>query len=62
VTAWPWPALSFALLLTACMSHPPPLAPARGPTTAQQEADAKECDHQVHSAARSMFVGASTGA
>jgi starvation-inducible outer membrane lipoprotein len=58
--AWPWPALSIALLLTACTSYPPPLAPARGQTAAQQEADAKDCDHQVHSAARAMFVGAFT--
>jgi hypothetical protein len=60
MTVWPWPALSIALLLTACTSYPPPLSPARGQTAAQQEADAKDCDHQVHSAARSMFVGAFT--
>ena len=60
MTTWPWPALSIAMLLTACTSYPPALAPARGQTAAQQEADAKDCDHQVHSAARSMFVGAFT--
>jgi hypothetical protein len=60
MTTWPWPALSIALLLTACTSYPPPLNPTRGQTAAQQEADARDCDHQVHSAARSMFVGAFT--
>jgi HPt (histidine-containing phosphotransfer) domain-containing protein len=58
--AWQWPAVSLALLVTACTSYPPPLAPARGQTAVQQEADAKDCDHQVHSAARSMTVGAFT--
>jgi hypothetical protein len=48
------------VLLSACTSYPPPLAPMRGQTAAQQEADAKDCDHQVHSAARSMLVGAFT--
>ena len=32
MTVWPRPALSIALLLTACTSYPPPLAPARGQT------------------------------
>jgi hypothetical protein len=32
----------------------------RGQTAAQQDADAKDCAHQVHSAARSMFVGVFT--
>lgn len=41
-------------------SYPPPLNPTRGQTAAQQEADTKDCDDQVHSAARSMFVGAFT--
>ena len=60
MTASPWPVLSIALLLTACTSYPPLLNPTRGQTAAQQEADAKDCDDQVHSAARSMFVGAFT--
>jgi outer membrane biogenesis lipoprotein LolB len=54
-----WRAVSIALLLTAC-TLPAPAGPSRGQTAAQQEADAKACDHQVHSAARSMFVGAFT--
>jgi hypothetical protein len=41
-------------------NYPPALTPARGQTAAQQEVDAKDYDHQVHSAARSMFVGAFT--
>jgi len=57
MTSWRWVALSIAMLLTACTSYPPTLAPARGQTATQQEADAKDCDHQVHSAGRSMFVG-----
>lgn len=40
--------------------YPPPLSPTRGQTAAQQEADAKDCDHQVHSGARTMFAGAFT--
>ncbi|MGH9892402.1 MAG: hypothetical protein ACREA0_10540 [bacterium] len=47
-------------LLAGCASYPPPLSPAKGQIAAQQEADAKECDHQVHSATRSMFMGALT--
>lgn len=48
------------VFLAGCMSYPPPLSPAKGQTAAQQEIDAKDCDHEVHSAARSMFVGAFT--
>jgi hypothetical protein len=60
MAAWRWPALFLAMFLTGCTSYPPALTPARGQTAAQQEADAKDCDHQVHSAARSMFMGAVT--
>ena len=48
------------LLLASCAHYPPPLNPTKGQTAAPQEADAKDCDHQVHSAGRSMFVGAFT--
>jgi hypothetical protein len=57
MTSWCWTALSITILLTACTSYPPTLAPARGQTAAQQDTDARECDHQVHSAGRSMFIG-----
>ena len=60
MAAWRWSALLLAMLLTSCTSYPPALTPARGQTAAQQEADAKDCDHQVHSAGRAMFVGAFT--
>src|SRR5260370_38490832 len=49
--AWRYSALLLALL-SGCTSYPPALTPARGQTAAQQETDAKDCDHQVHSAAR----------
>ncbi len=48
------------VLLSACTSYPPPLSPMKGQTAAQQEADAKDCDHQVHSAGRAMLIGAFT--
>jgi PBP1b-binding outer membrane lipoprotein LpoB len=57
MTAWPYSALLLTLFLAGCASYPPTLAPARGQTASQQEADAKDCDHQVHSAARSMVAG-----
>jgi starvation-inducible outer membrane lipoprotein len=57
MTTWPWLVLLLTMLLTGCMSYPPALSPARGQTAAQQEADAKDCDHQVHSAARLMVTG-----
>ena len=53
-------AAAAAALLAGCASYPPPLSPMKGQTASQQEADAKDCDHQVHSAARSMFAGALT--
>ena len=46
-----------AVLLSGCASYPPPLSPMKGQTAAQQEADAKDCDHQAHSAVRTMFAG-----
>jgi hypothetical protein len=57
--AWRYSTL-LLLFLTACTSYPPILAPARGQTAAQQGADAKDFDHQVHSAARSMVAGVFT--
>ncbi len=44
-------------LLAGCAHYPPPLSPARGQTAAQQETDAKDCDHQVHSAASQLVAG-----
>lgn len=55
-----WCAVALALSLSGCASYPQALSPAKGQTAAQQEADAKDCDHQVHSAARSMFAGVFT--
>jgi hypothetical protein len=60
MTAWPYSAVFLTLFLAACTSYPPTLAPARGQTAAQQEADAKDCDHPVHSAACSMVAGVFT--
>lgn len=48
------------LLLASCAHYPPPLGPTKGQTAAQQEADAKDCDHQVHSAASQLVAGAFT--
>lgn len=50
-------ALALVFSLGGCASYPPPLSPMKGQTAAQQEADAKDCDHQVHSAGRAMFIG-----
>jgi starvation-inducible outer membrane lipoprotein len=44
-------------LLSGCVSYPPPLSPTKGQTAAQQEFDSKDCDHQVHSAARQLGTG-----
>lgn len=55
-----WIMLALVSSLAGCASYPPALSPMKGQTAAQQEADAKDCDHQVHSAARSMFIGAFT--
>ena len=55
--------LCVVLLCTLLMAQQPDTRPLNNPTRlgqTQQEADAKDCDHQVHSAARSMFVGAFT--
>ena len=52
--------VSVTALLVGCASYPPPLSPMKGQAAAQQEADAKDCDHQLNSAARSarlMFAG-----
>lgn len=53
-------ACTLAVLMLAfggCTSYPPALSPAKRQTAVQQDIDARECDHQVHSAARSMFMG-----
>lgn len=47
-------------LFAGCASYPPPLSPMKGQTAAQQEADAKDCDHQVHSAASQLVTGVFT--
>jgi len=52
--------IALAILLAGCMSYPPSLSPTKGQTAAQQETDAKDCDHQVHSAGRSMVTGVFT--
>jgi len=39
---------------------PAHLSPAKGQNAAQQDFDARECDHQVHSAGRSMLIGWAT--
>ncbi len=52
--------IALTLSLAGCVSYPPPLSPMKGQTAAQQEADAKDCDHQVHSAGRAMLRGAFT--
>jgi len=48
------------LMLSGCAHYPPTFSPARGQTTAQQEADARDCDRQVHGAGRTMTAGALT--
>ena len=56
-----WTAAAAMLLaLGGCMSYPPSLSPAKGQTTAQQDADARECDHQVHSAGSQLITGVFT--
>ena len=52
--------ISALVLIAGCASYPPALSPTKGQTAAQQETDAKDCDHQVHSGARTMFAGALT--
>jgi hypothetical protein len=53
--------LSAALMvLGGCMRYPPTLSPAKGQTAAQQDEDARDCDHQVHSGARSLTMGLAT--
>ena len=48
------------LVLGGCMSYRPALSPAKGQNAAQQDFDARECDHQVHNAGRSMLMGWAT--
>lgn len=45
------------LFLGGCVSYPPALTPMKGQSAAQQDADARECDHVVHSAARALGTG-----
>ena len=47
-------------LLAGCAHYPPPLAPTRGQSAAQQDTDARECDRQVHSGASTFVSGALT--
>lgn len=53
-------AAAATVLLAGCTSYPPLLSPMKGQTAAQQEADAKDCDHQVHSAASQLVAGVFT--
>jgi hypothetical protein len=48
------------LALGGCMSYPPALSPAKGQNAGQQDFDARDCDHQVHSAGRSLLIGWAT--
>lgn len=52
--------LVLLVFLASCTSYPPALAPVNGQTVAQQEADAKDCERLVHSAARTMFAAVFT--
>jgi hypothetical protein len=47
------------ILLAGCARahYPPPLVPTRGQSAGQQDADARECDRQVHSAASQLWAG-----
>src|SRR5207245_34245 len=55
-----WTLAAVILTLGGCMSYPPALSPGKGQTAAQQDDDARECDHQVHSGARSLTMGLAT--
>jgi hypothetical protein len=57
---WTWIVLALVLTFGGCTSYPPPLSPMKGQTAAQQEADAKDCDHQIHSAASQLVAGVFT--
>ena len=48
-----------ALLFTVagCMHYPPRLTPSRGQSAAQQDADARDCDREVHSAGSQLITG-----
>jgi D-serine deaminase-like pyridoxal phosphate-dependent protein len=48
------------LFLAGCVSYPPALTPTKGQGAAQQDADARECDHQVHGVFRSVTMGWTT--
>ena len=46
------------ILLAGCAMHyPPAFAPGRGQSAAQHDADARDCDRQVHSVGRNMLMG-----
>ena len=45
------------VLLAGCVHYPPPLSPTRGQSSSQLDADARECDRQVHSAASQLVAG-----
>jgi hypothetical protein len=42
--------LVIGVLVAGYMSYPPALTATRAQSAAQQDADARDCDHQVHSA------------
>jgi hypothetical protein len=54
------PLILIMFLLAGCAHYPPPFAPARGQSAAQQDTDAGECDRQVHSGASTFVSGAFT--
>lgn len=55
-----WMIALAVLAFGGCMSYPPALSPAKGQTATQQDADARECDHQVHSAGSQLVTGVFT--
>jgi len=57
---WFAPLALLVSVLAGCAHYPPPLAPAKGQSAAQQDTDARECDRQVHSAGSTFITGAFT--
>ena len=54
------PLVLIVSLLAGCAHYPPPLAPSRGQSAAQQDNDARECDRQVHSGGSTFVTGVLT--